>query len=218
MKTAAVIGATGLVGKELVRLLLADNRFAKVIVFARRSLMVKHVKLEEHLIDFNNTQNWTQLVKADVLFSTLGTTLKQAGGKEAQYKVDYTYQFEFAKAAALNQVPVYVLVSSSGANPRSRIFYSRMKGELEDAVRKLNFSSTSLIRPGLLAGQRQEERMGEKIGYRLLNTFNALGILKRYRPIQGEIVARAMINAATEAKRGVHIYELEEVFTLAAVN
>ncbi|WP_237151190.1 NAD(P)H-binding protein [Pontibacter actiniarum] len=122
MKTAIIIGATGLVGKQLVHLLLADQRFNKIIVFGRHSLGIDNAKLEEHLIDFDAPENWRHLVKGDVLFSTLGTTLKQAGGQNQQYKVDYLYQFRFAQAAAQNGVPVYVLVSAPGASPHSVLF------------------------------------------------------------------------------------------------
>ena len=125
MKTALVIGATGMVGTQLVQLLLKENRFQKVIVFTRRTLQIVNPRLEEHLVDFEKPESWQQLVKGDVFFSTLGTTLKQAGGKDGQYKVDYTYQYRFAQAAAMNKVPVYVLVSSASANPDSKIFYTR---------------------------------------------------------------------------------------------
>lgn len=204
-----------MVGTQLMHLLLADNRFSKVIVFGRRSIGIKNTRLEEHLIDFDKPDSWQHLVRGDVFFSTLGTTLKQAGGQHAQYKIDYTYQYQFAQAAAQNGVPVYVLVSSSGANPESRIFYSRMKGELERDVQKLPFSSINLIQPGLLVGPRQEERTGEKVGFHLLKAFNAVGIFKNYRPIHGKIVAQAMINASMAAASGVHSFTLEKVFSLA---
>ena len=112
-RTAIVIGATGLVGHELVQQLLQDQRFVRVVVLGRRNSGFVHARLEEHLISFDQPEQWRHLVKGDVLFSALGTTLKTAGSKEAQYKVDHTYQLEVAKAAAANGVPVYVLVSSA---------------------------------------------------------------------------------------------------------
>jgi uncharacterized protein YbjT (DUF2867 family) len=215
MKTALVIGATGLVGNNLVHLLLEDNRFNKVIVFARRSLKIQNTKLEEHIINFDSPTTWQHLVKGDVMFSALGTTIKQAGSQQAQYKIDYTYQYQFAEAASNNKVPVYVLVSSSGANPESKIFYSRIKGELERDVKKLSFSSIYFLQPSLLVGHREEERIGEKIGYKVLKAFNSAGIFKKYRPIEGKIVAKAMIHASMAATKGIHVVALREVFTLA---
>src|SRR5690349_10962018 len=137
--TAIVIGATGLVGSELVQQLLDDERFSLVKIFVRRSFGKQHPKLEEHIIDFDKIHEWGHLVSGDVLFSALGTTLKQAGGKEAQYRIDYNYQYDVADAAAKNKVPVYVLVSSAMANVDSKIFYTRMKGELERDIKKLPF-------------------------------------------------------------------------------
>jgi uncharacterized protein YbjT (DUF2867 family) len=210
-----VIGATGLVGTQLVRLLLEDGYFKKVIVFVRRSTKIRNDKLEERIIDFDKPATWQHLVKGDVFFSTLGTTIKQAGSQQAQYRIDYFYQYQFAQAAAHNDVPVYVLVSSAGANPDAVIFYSRMKGELEKDVKQLKFSSINIIQPGLLVGHRQHERTGEKIGYHLLNSFNRIGLFKKYKPIKAILVAQAMINAGKAAVNGVHVYSLEAVFKLA---
>jgi len=215
MKTAIVIGATGLVGNELLQLLFNDSRFEKVIVFARRTTGYANSKLTEHIIDFDKPEEWIHLVKGDVLFSALGTTIKQAGTKENQYKIDHTYQYRFAEAASKNGVPVYVLVSSAGADVKSSVFYSRMKGELERDVRVLNFASIYFIQPSLLAGERKENRIGEKVGYATLNFINRLGILKKYRPIQGKTVAQAMINCSIKAEKGIHTVTLGKVFEMA---
>ncbi len=215
MKTALVIGATGLVGSCLTDLLLADRRFGLVKVFVRRSTSKVHAKLSEHIIDFDNPESWSKSVTGDVLFSALGTTLRQAGSKEAQYKIDYNYQYEFAKAAAENGVSTYVLVSSAGASPESRIFYSRMKGTLERDIAKLNFQHISIIQPGLLAGERQQPRMGEKIGYYVLSVLKYIPGLKGYRPVQASVVARAMINASFYTKDSLQVYALQKVFDMA---
>lgn len=215
MKTALVIGATGLVGSELLNVLLADNRFDKVRVFVRRSTGNSHTKLEEHIVNFDAIDTWKQSLTGDVLFSAMGTTLKQAGSKDAQYKIDYTYQYNVAKAASENGVPQYVLISSAGASPQSRIFYSRMKGELEEAVKKLTFSNIHILQPGMLQGHRQEPRAGERIGIAVLSVLRSIPGLKKYRPIEGRTVARAMIHAAFRENARVEIWTLENVFTLA---
>ncbi len=214
MQKAIVIGATGLVGRQLVELLLENAHFYKVVVFTRRSLGIQNKILEENIINFDAPATWQHLVTGDVLFSALGTTLKQAGSKEKQYLIDHTYQYHFAKAAAGNGIPAYVLVSSAGANARSNLFYNKMKGELENDIQQLNFVSTTILQPGLLHGKRQDERVGEKIAFKILRFINKLGIAKRYRPIDAKIVAAAMINAAIKAKQGVQVYTLNEVFRL----
>ncbi|HVG41763.1 MAG TPA: NAD(P)H-binding protein [Chitinophagaceae bacterium] len=215
MKTALVIGATGLVGKSLVKQLLLDERFQKVVVFARRTVGLQSPKLEEHLVNFDVPQTWQHLLKGDVLFSAMGTTIGKAGSKEAQYKIDFTYQYNTAKGAAENGVSTYELVSSAGASPSSKIFYSRMKGELEEAVKKLPFKRIFLIQPGILAGNRQEKRIGERIGISVLNVLHHVPGLGAYKPIDAGIVAKAMINAAFREGEKVETFTLKEVFTLA---
>lgn len=215
MKTAVIIGATGLVGNNLVQLLLHDDRFSRIIVFVRKSLQIQDNKLEEHIINFDRPESWMYLVQGDILFSALGSTIKQAGSKDNQYKIDYSYQYSFAQAAAKNQIPTLVLVSAAGANPKARIFYSRMKGELERDVKTLPFKSVNIIRPGLLHGPRKEERFGENMAYKALKAFNAIGLFKQYRPISAETVAAALRNAGLQAKPGVNDYTLTEVFDLA---
>jgi uncharacterized protein YbjT (DUF2867 family) len=215
MKTAILIGATGMTGSFTLQHLLKDERFSKVKIFTRRSTGISNPKLEEHVIDFDNLESWKNLVTGDVLFSALGTTLKQAGGKVPQYKVDYTYQYNVAKAASDNGVPVYVLVSSVGANPDSMVFYSKMKGELERDIRKLPFQYIHILQPGPLEGPREKERKFEKIGISVTRFITNIGILKGYKPIHGQIVAQAMINASFDTQSPVKIYRLLEVFERA---
>ncbi|OFX59094.1 MAG: NADH dehydrogenase, partial [Bacteroidetes bacterium GWB2_41_8] len=157
-KVANLIGASGLVGQQLLQQLLAHPEFEKVRSFVRRPSGNVHPKLDELVIDFDQPENWSKLVKGDVLFSSLGTTIKTAKTKENQYRVDFTYQYEFAKAAAENGISAYVLVSSMGANPKSSVFYSRMKGEWEVAVAKHNFRKCTIVRPSILDGDRKEPR------------------------------------------------------------
>lgn len=214
-RTAIIIGATGLVGSQLLKQLLDDHRFQQIIVFVRRSTGIAHTKLQEHIISFDQREQWRHLVKGDVLFSALGTTLKQAGSKEGQYKIDYTYQYQFAQAASANGVPVYVLVSAAMASLDSRIFYSRIKGELEQAVTQLGFRSVRIMRPGMLDGDRRENRPGEKTGLAVLKFLNRFGILKNQKPVPASTVAKAMINVSFDETPGVKRYELGEVFEVA---
>lgn len=204
-----------MVGKALVQSLIGDTRFNKLYVYGRRPLGLTDEKIVERLIDFNKPDTWQELVHGDILFSTLGTTLKQAGGKQAQYQIDHTYQFQFAQAAASNEVPAYVLVSSASASPDSKLFYSRMKGELERDVKKLPFKSINILQPSLLHGEREQERFGEKLGYSVLNGLNAIGLFRKYRAIEADTVAQAMINAGLQASNGVHTYTLDKIFNLA---
>ena len=155
------------------------------------------------------------MVYGDALFSSLGTTLKQAGSKGAQFKIDYTYQYQFAKAASENGVRHYVLVSAAYASSKSKIFYSRMKGILEKDVKKLLFKNITILRPGMLTGARKEERIGEKIGTPLLNFFHRLPGMKSLKPISATTVSKAMIKAVSYHPERINEYSLTEVFKLA---
>jgi len=217
MKTALLIGATGLVGNYLLRQLLSDDRFTTVKVFTRRATGYQNpAKLEEHIVDFDQPEQWQHLLTGDVLFSALGTTLSQAGGQKAQYRVDYTYQYRTAEAAAQNDVKTYVLVSSASADPDAFVFYTRMKGELERDVKRLPFQRIRIIRLGMLAGHRKESRMAERIALPLAALLAHLPGLSPYRPIHGREVAQAMINAALDEKSGIQIDTLEGVFKRAS--
>ena len=213
MKKAIVIGGTGMVGLQLVKQLIEDEKYDEIISLVRRSSGINNPKLQEKIINFDQPESWSNLVTGDVLFSSLGTTIAQAKTKDAQFKVDYTYQFIVAETAAKNGVETYVLISSAGANSKSSVFYSNMKGKLEDAVQALSFKQITIIRPGQLAGNRVEKRKSEKIALSIMYFINKLGLLKRYKPIQAYQVAQAIINAAENKNSG--IYSLDKVFELA---
>lgn len=209
-KTAIVIGATGLVGSNVLKLLLKDERYKAVKVFHRRSTGVLHPKLEEHIVDFDEINKWKKLLKGEVLFSALGTTIKKAGSKEAQYKVDFTYQYEVAKAAFQNGVDKYALVSSIGANATSKSFYPRIKGELEEAIQELKFEKKVILRPSFLDGDRDEFRFGEKVGILIANVVCKLPRLKKYHPIKASEVAEALIESIHKNNEQI-VYESDEI-------
>ena len=191
---AIVIGATGATGKELVVRLLEDTDFNSVSIFVRKKPTISHKKLKTYKIDFSKIGNFSELIKGDVLFSCLGTTLKTAGSKLKQYKVDYTYQYEFAKYASENGVSLYSLVSSTGANSKSFFFYPKIKGQLEDSVKKLPFKTIHIFQPPILIRQAELIRRGEKFAIKIFSSLNNLGILKSQKPIPVSTLANRMVD------------------------
>lgn len=214
-KHAIVLGATGLVGSALVNQLISHNSFHRITLITRRKTGFTDSKISELIIDFDHPELWQDKIKGDVLFSAFGTTLKKAGSKDVQYKIDFTYQVEVAKAAANNDVKDYVLVSSAGANSKSKLFYSRIKGELDDNVKQLAFEKIHLIKPSVLAGSRTEKRLGEGIGIIVGTVICKLPFLRKYRPIMDSTVAKAMINCSLNPKLGSFSHELNAVHQLA---
>jgi len=213
MKKAIVIGSTGMVGAQLIKLLIENEEYTEIVSLVRRASGVENPKLTEHIINFDEPDTWSNFIKGNVLFSALGTTIAQAKTEENQYKIDFTYQYTVAKIAANNGVRNYVLISSAGSYADSKTFYLKMKGELELAVQALPFEIISILRPGLLVGFRLQSRPGEKIGFFILNGLNKLGLFKRYKPIKATKVAKAMVKAANQNKS--FKYTLNEVSDLA---
>ena len=193
---ALVIGATGATGRELVQLLLKDDDISQVTIFVRTAPNIKHKKLKINAIDFKELEKNKDIIKGDVLFSALGTTKKDAGGKDQQHEIDYSYQYEFAKIAAENGVANYSLVSSVGANSKSSFFYPKIKGALEEAVKKLDFKKIDIFQPPMLIRQPDLMREGEKSGIKILNRLNKIGILKSQKPLAVEKLAEKMLKIA----------------------
>ncbi|WP_089757317.1 NAD(P)H-binding protein [Chryseobacterium soldanellicola] len=211
---ALVIGATGATGKDLVNQLLDDKDFNEVNVFVRKPLNIENEKLKTHVVDFEKPEEWKDSVRGDVAFSCLGTTLKAAGSKEAQRKVDFDYQYEFAKAAKENNVDDYILVSAYGANPNSKIFYSKMKGELEEAVKQLHFNKITIFNPGMLE-RKDSDRTGEVLGSRIIKFANKLGLLESQKPLPTDVLAKAMINSSKIKSNGYSTIKLGNIFCFA---
>ena len=200
---AILLGATGAVGRDLVRQLLQDYRFTELYLLVRRIPEgLSSPKLRIEVLDFDQPDQWPELPEADVLFSSLGTTLRDAGSQAAQYRVDYGYQYEVARRAAARGVPHYVLVSSWGATPKAQSFYSRMKGELEEAVQALPFRRISILRPPLLL-RPGSTRGGERLAAAVLQGLGALGLLRAFRPMPTSVVARCMHALSTSQHSGI---------------
>ncbi len=214
---ALIIGATGATGKDLVSQLLTDKGYDEVNVFVRRPLAVENPKLKTHIVNFDKPEEWKDLVKGDVAFSCLGTTLKAAGSKEAQRKVDYDYQYNFAKAAKENEVEDYILVSSYGAHPKSKLFYSRMKGELEQSIKDLHFNKLTIFQPGMLE-RKDSERTGEVLGGKIIKFANKFGVLTQQKPLPTEVLAKAMINSSKIKSYGYSKIKLGSIFSFAEKN
>ena len=210
---ALIIGATGATGKDLVDLLLQDSAFDAIHVFVRRPLTISDPLITTHIVDFEKIDTWKSEIRGDVLFSCLGTTLRAAGSQEAQWKVDYDYQFNVAKAAHDNGVETIVLMSSVGANPQSSFFYPKMKGKLEEAVKLLGFPNTIIVRPPSLI-RKNSDRWGEKVCVVVLKALNKVGILRSMKPMSTEAVAKAMLTCSLHMK-GQQVVESRQLRMLA---
>ena len=208
MKTALLLGATGLVGGHLLEQLLGDTRYDTVIALNRRPLDQQHPKLRAEIIDFDHPD--PAKIRGDDLFCALGTTLRKAGSKEAQYRIDCSYPYEIGKIARQNGAKQYLLVSSLGADAQSSNFYLRTKGDLEEKIKSLEFKTFVSARPSFLLGDRGEFRLGERLGIALARLFNPL-IPRKYRAIQARQVAAALIALANAGLYGVQIVESDEL-------
>jgi len=213
-RVALVVGASGLVGRELVQQLLEDGDYDVVRTFVRKPSGSPHAKLDERVVDFADVGALSPLLEGEVLFSALGTTRQAAGGTRAQFAVDHDLNLRLAEGAALRGVPAYVLVSAGGASPHSPFFYPRMKGLLERAVTRLPFTSTRILRPGLLDGERPSPRPAEASALRLLRGLPAWPALAKLRPVPARVVARAMRTVAADWSPGVQVVEAGEIFLL----
>ena len=204
MKTAVIAGGTGLIGRQLLRLLLASNRYSKVIGLTRSDLgphpKLVQVKTDGTDLIFDSTE------RVDDVFCCLGTTMAKARSREKFYQVDFTYPLELAKATLGVGAKQFLIVSSLGANKKSPAYYNRVKGEIEEALAGLGFNSLHIFRPSLLLGDRQEQRAGEdaaKFFYRLFGFI----IPKKFKAIDAGKVARAMLHFATKEQNGKFIHE-----------
>ena len=211
MRTALLAGATGLVGKQLLTLLLDDSAYKIIKVISRRGLTFTHEKIENIVIDFNALHTVSEAVfHVDDVFCCLGTTIAQAGSKEAFKKVDFEYPLQIAQRAKAAGASQYLLVSALGACKDSCIFYNAVKGQVEEAIGILQYHTTHVFRPSLLLGDRQEKRTGERLAAVVSKYLNFL-IPQKYKPVNAYSVAQAMEYWAKQEKMGFFIHESSEI-------
>lgn len=216
-KTAIIAGASGLIGRHCLNLLLQSGRYRKVISIGRRTLPVEHPKLEQKLVDFDILESYTPSLMADDIYCCLGTTINKAGSKENFYKVDYTYVVKLATITAANFASQFLVVSALGADAASRIFYTQTKGKMEAAIKPLPFLGIHLFQPSLLLGARSENRPAEKLAQVVtkLVPFLFMGPLQKYKPIHARNVAKAMLYAAAQDGAGISIYPSARIAAVA---
>ncbi len=212
LRSVLIAGATGLVGRECLRLLDDDPGVARVVVIGRRSITEpRSPKVESHVVNFDMLEERADLFAVDQIFCALGTTRKKAGSKSAFRHVDYDFPIAIARLGREWGATHFLLVSAIGASAESRFFYNRVKGELEDVIRTLGYRTVTIVRPSLLLGQRTEFRLGEQIAKRVADL-----VPKQYRPVEARDVAAALVDAAREDVPGFHIIESGEIRRIAA--
>ena len=218
LRTALLVGGSGLVGRSCLQALLDDPAYGSVILLGRRELsLAPNPKLSQRVLPLENLAS-LELPPIDDAFCALGTTIRKAGSQDAFRHVDYEMPLAAADHALKSGAKQFVLVSSIGADAKSKNFYLRIKGELEDSLRRLPFRSLHLFRPSLLLGKREEFRLGEvlAIGAARLPQFLMVGSLRPYHPIPASVVGRAMVSAAKTPASGSYVYEYNQIVALAA--
>ena len=210
---ALIIGATGATGKDLLAKLLEDDTYSEVHCFVRKPMSISHPKLHAHVVDFDTPEAWADLLHGDVAFSCLGTTLAVAGSKDAQWRVDYDYQYAFAEHCKNNGVPTFVLVSAAGAKAQSKLFYNRMKGALEEAVKKLNFPRLLIFQPSILI-RSNNDRGAENFSVKAIHFLNKIGLFKHYRPMPTEVLAEKLLSAVYNSPKGTFTFTVDKIFEI----
>jgi uncharacterized protein YbjT (DUF2867 family) len=207
-KTAVVLGASGLVGNDLVKILLQNDTYEKVYLLVRKYIEINHSKCEQHIIDFDKLSNYSNFFKVQDVFCCLGTTIKKAKSKEAFRKVDYGYPVEAAKLAKEKGAEKFLVISAMGASSKSIFFYNQVKGQLEETLCNMELPSLHIFRPSLLLGDRGEFRFGENLAAKMSGILNLIlaGPLRQYRAIEAKTVATAMVKAAASNQKGITIY------------
>ena len=214
---AVIAGASGLIGSCLLVQLLASPQYDEVVVLVRKQLPVAHKKLVQVIVDFDHLEDHQALITGHAVFCCLGSTRKKTPDLAQYRKIDYEYPLQLAQIAVENRVIHYHLVSALGADPKSSNFYSRMKGEVEEAIKRTGIKCLHIYEPSILNGNRQESRPMERFAITLMNAINPLliGKLKKYRSIPAEIVARAMFKQSLKTEEGIFVHSSERIKLLA---
>lgn len=194
-KTAIILGATGSTGTELLKLLLADDRYEKVKLFSRNSVNVSHPKVEEYLIDLFKLEDYATDFTADVVFCCIGTTKAKTPDENTYHKIDYGIPVAAARLAMVNNIPSFIVISAVGVSKDSRFFYNRTKAEMQETVLAQHIDKTYILQPSLILASRADNRLGEKIGAAVMTLLNPLlwGNLAKYRSIKASTIAKAMV-------------------------
>jgi uncharacterized protein YbjT (DUF2867 family) len=210
MKTAVIAGATGLVGDQLLSRLLSASRYSTVIALTRRPLAMNHAKLHTVISDFHDLDSVLAQVKPDDVYCCLGTTMARAGSKKKFYEVDFEFPYALAKITSGLGAKQYLLVSALGADKNSRIYYNKVKGEVEAAIRSVPFDCIHILRPSLLLGPRTEKRPGEDVA-KFFHKIFAFVIPEKYKAIDAGKVAEAMLTLASKDQSGTFIHESKKI-------
>lgn len=217
MKTALLFGASGLVGSHVLNQLISNNSYSKIKLFVRTTINISDPKIEIIQTDFKNLENHREDIKGDDCFFCIGTTKKNSPDKNEYKRVELEVPKQVAQIAKSNSVNSFVFISSGYADPKSSGDYLKFKGEVEEELKRLNFSKLGIMRPSFLLGDRKEKRIGEKIGifvFKLLSPL-FLGPLKKMKPIHSATVAKAMITI-TQNKVSKTIFESDEIADLSS--
>ena len=208
-----LLGASGLIGSKLLQQTLLDPEITRIVLFVRKSIPLEHAKIEQHLINFDAMNEYAQYFTGDALVCALGTTRSKTPNQIDYRKIDLGYTMEAANLAKAKGVKQIHLISSMGANPKSKVFYSALKGEIEHLIMGLKFDKTIIYRPSILIGERSELRPMEKLSQKLNWLYDPLlfGRLKKYRSIKAELVATKIISEIKKNNTGVFILDSEEI-------
>lgn len=216
-RRALLLGASGLIGNDLLHVLLGSTLYDQVKVLVRYPLSLSHPKLTQVLVDYDELAQYEEEFAVDDVYCCLGTTIGKAGTQARFRVVDHDYPLEAARLAKSKGAKQYLLVSAMGANAQSRVFYNRIKGEVEEGISRVGFVAFHIFRPSLLRGQRNELRFGEHVAGLISPLISPLfmGRLVKYKPIRAQIVAQAMAAAAQSKRSGQHVYEWVQMMELA---